>query len=155
MVFETLVMRLFAFIALPPLYRAKPVVEGVSSDGCKVTLKLPMNRSNRNHVKSMYFGAAMMGAEAAAGYLFVSSLLRKGQVRKVGYVVANVGASFLKPPRSAVRFTATLPRPADYYIQKCIESGENMFIPVHVVGIDDKRKCYEFEFSFCLQPPRE
>ena len=71
-------------------------------DEAGVRLRIRLNRRSRNHLGSMYFGALMVGADIAGGFL--AFYLARQQRLKLSLAFKGVTAEFLRRPEADVEF---------------------------------------------------
>lgn len=71
-------------------------------DESGVRLRIALNRRSRNHLGSMYFGALMVGADVAGGFL--AFYLARQQRLKLSLAFKGVSAEFLQRPEADVEF---------------------------------------------------
>lgn len=93
-------MRLFGVFQIPLVGFIRPWI--IETNERRLILKVPLNRRNRNHFKSMYFGALSIGAEVCMAVIAVMKIYR--QNLPVDFVFKDFKADFLKRATGDVHF---------------------------------------------------
>ncbi|WP_428772530.1 DUF4442 domain-containing protein [Vibrio sp.] len=120
----------FGFFKVPLIWLCRPKI--LRFDDTTVEVKLPFKRRTRNHLNSMYFGAMMIGAEVAGGFLAISKSTQQG--RKVSLAFKAVSAEFLKRPEADVHFTCHDGEKIERMLQESATSGKRINEPVTIVA---------------------
>lgn len=93
---------LFGWLKIPMIAFCRPKI--VAWDEQKVVIRIKRSRRTNNHLKSMYFGALMVGADLAAGmHAFAYSSTHK---KRISLAFKSCTANFLQRPETDVFFTA-------------------------------------------------
>lgn len=100
----------------------------MSDNRCIV--KIPLQRRTKNHLGSMYFGALTAGADLAGG-LIAMHLISKS-AKKINFVFKSVNGEFLRRVHNDAIFTCNDGEAISNSINKALESGERVHIPVIV-----------------------
>lgn len=93
-------LRIFGVLQIPLVGFIRPRI--VETNDQRLVLKVPLNRRNRNHLKSMYFGALSIGAEVCMAIIAVMKIYR--QHLPVDFVFKDFKANFLKRATGDVHF---------------------------------------------------
>ncbi|WP_070963452.1 DUF4442 domain-containing protein [Vibrio sonorensis] len=117
-----LYLSLFGFFKVPLIWLCRPKI--VELDGEHVVVKLPINRRNKNHLNSMYFGALCVGADIAGGFMAMSKAKEKGQ--RISLAFKAVEGQFLKRPEADVHFICQDGRLIEQMLDRALESGERI-----------------------------
>lgn len=124
----TLYLRYFGLVKVPMLFFIRPrLIEWTSE---RVVFKVPLARPTRNHLGCMYFGALAAGADLAAGFAAVAAIRDSGE--PVSFVFKNVQGEFLKRAEGDAHFTCTDTFLVTDLVQKAIETGERVELPIPV-----------------------
>lgn len=108
---------LFGWIKIPMIAFCRPKI--MTWDEEKVVIRIRKSRRTNNHLKSMYFGALMVGADLAAGmHAFAFTVSEK---KKISLAFKSCNAQFLKRPETDVFFEAH----AGPIVRKMIAESEN------------------------------
>lgn len=121
-------LRLFGWFKIPMIAFCRPKIELWTEDS--VVLRIRRSRRTNNHLKSMYFGALMVGADLAAGlHAFAFSVHAK---KKISLAFKSCNAQFLKRPETDVFFHADAGAKVREMIAQSESLGEriNAMIPV-------------------------
>ena len=121
---------LFGLVKIPMIAFCRPKI--VVWDEQKVVIRIKRSRKTNNHLKSMYFGALMVGADLAAGmHAFAYSSTGN---QKISLAFKSCSAQFLQRPETDVYFTAESGILVQEMIQKSMLSQQrvNEMITVYV-----------------------
>lgn len=119
----------------------------------EVLICIPLKRSSRNHLKSMYFGALTVGADLAGGILaFYHAHL---QHTKLSLAFKTFHAQFLSRPESDVFFICS----EGQKIQKMVFTTqinkqritEEIFVEAFTKNNEERLKVAEFTFQLSLK----
>jgi acyl-coenzyme A thioesterase PaaI-like protein len=127
---DTAYLRLFGFLKIPLLWFIKPEVISLSEEEC--IIKIPFVRKNKNHLGSIYFGVMCAAADAAGGFLAMKLIDQSG--KKVALSFKDFNAKFLRRAHGDCYFKNTDGLKVKELVQKAIETGERVEMPVHVVA---------------------
>lgn len=97
---ETLALRAFGLLKVPMLFYARPRVLELTAS--RIVVCVPFRRRNRNHLRSMYFGALCIGADCAVGALALRHIRDSG--KPVSLIFKGMQAEFLKRAEGDVHF---------------------------------------------------
>jgi len=125
---QTLGMRLFGWLKIPPLASVRPSVVELSETRCVV--RIPLRRWSKNHLGSMYFGALAIGADCAGGLLAMDQIKRSGG--GVSLVFKAFQAAFLKRPESDVYFICEEGTAIRDQVARSLASEERITEPMHI-----------------------
>lgn len=127
---ETMALRAWARLKVPMIAHLGPRV--LRADDDVVTIRLPLRRRSRNHLKSMYFGALQVGADVAGGY---AALMHANKAdRPVSFVFKDAKADFLRRAEGDVDFTCEMGARVRDLVDKTLATGERVEGPVTVVA---------------------
>jgi acyl-coenzyme A thioesterase PaaI-like protein len=93
---------------------------------------VPFKRKNKNHLGSLYFGVLCAAADVAGGLTAMKHINDSG--KKVSLAFKDFNAEFLKRAEGDTFFTNTQGEEIKEFVEKVIESGERMNMPVQVVA---------------------
>jgi len=131
----TMGLRLFGWRKVPLIWYVRPSVEEVSEE--LIAIKIPLKRRNKNHLNSLYFGVLSIGADCAAGILAMNCIDKSGY--DVSLVFKDFKANFLKRAEGNTIFTSTAGKEITKLVEKAIETGERVEMPVEVIAtVPDK-----------------
>jgi acyl-coenzyme A thioesterase PaaI-like protein len=119
----------FAFRKVPLIWMTRPRLLAI--DGEQVQVKLPLNRRNKNHLNSMYFGALAVGADVAGGFLAMHKAHLLG--KKVSLAFKSVQGDFLKRPEADAVFVCKDGALIDDMLARSIETGERINESVEIL----------------------
>ena len=121
---------LFGWVKIPMIAFCRPKIVTWNED--TVVIRIRKSRRTKNHLKSIYFGALMVGADLAAGlHAFAFTVSEK---KKISLAFKSCNAQFIKRPDSDVFFEAK----AGAIVRKMIAESEskmervNAIIPVSI-----------------------
>jgi len=121
---------LFGLLKIPMIAYCRPKI--ITWNEETVVIRIRRSRRTNNHLKSMYFGALMVGADLAAGmHAFAFTVTEK---KKISLAFKSCNAQFLKRPETDVFFEAD----AGEIVRKMIAESEtkkervNAIIPVRI-----------------------
>jgi acyl-coenzyme A thioesterase PaaI-like protein len=89
---ESYKLKAFGLLKIPMIFMIQPEV--VELSGRRVAIRIPLNRFNRNHLGSMYFGVLCAAADCAGGVLAMKLIEEGGG--GVNLVFKDFHAEFLK-----------------------------------------------------------
>ncbi len=131
----TMGLRLFGLKKVPLIWYVRPSVEEVTEE--LISIKIPLKRRNKNHLNSLYFGVLAVGADCAAGILAMNCIEQSGY--DVSLVFKDFKANFLKRAEGDTIFTSTAGKEVTKLVEKAIETGERVEMPVEVTAtVPDK-----------------
>ena len=123
-------LRYFGFFKIPLLFFVRPSVVELSES--KVVVRIPLRRRTRNHLRSMYIGAMVVGADVAAG-LMAMTLIQKSS-HNVSLIFKGMDAEFFKLAQGDTYFTCDQGREISELVTAAIASTERVESPVHVIA---------------------
>lgn len=126
----TAYLRLFGLTQIPLLWFIRPSVERLDGEQCIV--KIPHIRRNKNHLGSIYFGVMCAAADCAGGLLAMKLIDQSG--KKVALSFKDLNAKFLRRAHGDCYFTNKEGLAVKELVDKAIETGERVEMPVHVVA---------------------
>jgi hypothetical protein len=108
---------LFGLVKIPMIAYCRPKV--ITWNEETVVVRIRRSRRTNNHLKSMYFGAMMVGADLAAGmHAFAFTVSAK---KKISLAFKSCSAQFIKRPETDVFFEAN----AGHIVRNMIAESEN------------------------------
>ena len=127
---DTFFVRAISFLKIPMLYFVSPSVIELNKNKCVV--KIPFAKKNRNHLNSMYFGVLSVGADISGGLIAMKCIYESGQ--NVALIFKDFKADFLKRAEGDTYFTCTQGEEISQLVQKAIETGQRVDMPVHITA---------------------
>lgn len=128
--FGTLYVRCFGLLKIPLLWFVRPQV--VEVNDARVEIKIPLLRRNRNQLGSMYFGVLTTGADLCAAYLAMRAIVASKE--PISLIFKNMQADFLKRAEGDVHFTCEEGVLITDLVEKAVETGARVELPVPVVA---------------------
>lgn len=116
----TLFVRLYTFWNIPLIWWIRPSI--LEMGPARTVVKIALNRRTRNHLKSMYFGALVIGSELVVASKAVQAITESKE--KVDFVFKDFKAQFLKRAEGDVHFICESGLEVNALVQKTIASGE-------------------------------
>jgi len=113
---------IFGLNKIPLIFYVRPKI--VELDDNRILLKIPLRRRNRNHLKSMYIGAMVVGADIASGFL--AFIKTKESERKISLIFKNMKADFVKRPMNTTYFECKNGKLIDEMINESSLTGERV-----------------------------
>jgi acyl-coenzyme A thioesterase PaaI-like protein len=141
-----LYLRAFALTKVPLIAWTGARVVAVDDERCVVRVRL--RRRTRNHLRSMYFGVLMVGADVAGGLLAFRRVAAVG--RRVSFVFKDVQASFHKRAEGDTYFTCADGAAIAAAIDQTLATGERVSLPVTVTATVPDRLGDEPAATFVL-----
>ncbi|HEY0592790.1 MAG TPA: DUF4442 domain-containing protein [Thermoanaerobaculia bacterium] len=127
---ETLNVWAWSFAKVPLLFSALPEV--IALDDRKSVVRIRLRRKTKNHLRSMYFGALCIGADAAGGLAAMRAIEQTGG--GMSLVFKDVTARFLRRPEGHVLFTCENGEAIRELVALARSSGEREEMTVRVVA---------------------
>ena len=123
-------IRSFGLSKVPLIFYCRPSVLELTE---KITvIKIPFKRRNKNHLKSMYFGALSVGADVAGGVLAMHLIQKSGQ--NISLVFKDFRADFLKRPEGDTYFTCNDGLDVINLIDEAVKTGERVNMPLKITA---------------------
>lgn len=139
---------LLGLLKIPMIGYCRPRI--AEWDEERVHVRIPLRRRTRNHFRSMYFGALMVGADLTAGLHAYGYSLEKGW--KVSFAFKSSKGEFLRRPDTAVTFEMNEGRAVEALLVKSRESGERHHLAVPIAAFDEEgTKVAEFELELSVR----
>ncbi len=123
-------IRYFGLSKVPLIFYCRPSVIKLTEE--TTIIEIPFKRRNKNHLKSMYFGALAVGADIAGGVLAMD-LIRKSR-RNISLVFKDFKAEFLKRPEGNTYFTCNDGQAVRNLIDKATKIGERVNMPLKITA---------------------
>lgn len=125
---HTLALRYFGLRKIPLILFVRPSIYRLTHEECIVGI--PFRRRTKNHVKSLYIGALVVGADLAAGLLAMQSI-KKGNHR-ISPIFKDMQTNFLKRVDANACFTCKEGEKIDRLVQKVIDTRERHHENIHI-----------------------
>ena len=123
-------IRSFGLSKVPLIFYCRPSVIKLTE---KITvIKIPFKRRNKNHLKSMYFGALSVGADVAGGVLAMHLIQKSGH--NISLVFKDFRAYFLKRPEGDTCFTCSDGLDVINLIDEAVKTGERVNMPLKITA---------------------
>jgi len=123
-------IRSFGLSKVPLIFYCRPSVVKLTE---KITvIKIPFKRRNKNHLKSMYFGALSVGADVAGGVLAMHLIQKSGH--NISLVFKDFRADFLKRPEGDTYFTCNDGVAVIDLIDEAVKTGERVNMPLKITA---------------------
>jgi len=119
---------LFGLFKIPMIGFVGPKI--MLMDEEMIVVKIKYKRRTLNHLKSIYLGALVVGADLVAGFhaFFISKSLNKN----VSLVFKDFSGEFLKRPMSDVYFVCKEGLKVKDMIDRSVASGERITETIHI-----------------------
>ena len=118
----------FGHFKVPMIGYVRPKI--IELDDSHMVVRLPLNRRNRNHLNSMYFGALSVGADIAGG---LHGFYHAEHMKcRVSLAFKSFQAQFLKRPESDVFFVSHMGQDVKVMIETSKKTGERINKPIHI-----------------------
>ena len=125
----------------------------IEADDEKTILKMPLNVKTRNHVKSMYIAAMIVGVDLVTGFSAFLQIRKKK--RNVIVIFKDLNANFLKRAEGDTYFTCKNLASIREAVDQTIESGERVNLKVPVIAtvptLFGKEPVAEFSITLSLK----
>jgi len=132
----TLMLRAWAFVKVPMILWARPVVEDLSADRCVV--RIPLTRRTKNHQNALYIGAYTVGADVAGGLLAMEA--SRSRKSDVVLIFKDMQAEFLARGEDDVWFTCEEGPAIRAAVAQAADTGERVNIPVKITATVPKKR---------------
>jgi hypothetical protein len=97
---------------------------------------IPLTWRTKNHLRSMYFGALAVGADASGGLLAMYLIRESG--KKVSLVFKSLEAKFLKRPEDDVHFKCEQGTMIQEMIKETVQTGQRITKPLTITATTPK-----------------
>ncbi|MEA1882565.1 MAG: DUF4442 domain-containing protein [Candidatus Marinimicrobia bacterium] len=125
----------FSWTQVRLIHYCRPKIADVTEEG--IDLFMPLDRRTRNHVKSMYIGAMVVGVDMVTG--FTAMLKIRESKRKVILIFKDLKADFFKRAEGDVHFICKEGKAITEAVNQTILTGERVNLPVSVIAtVPDK-----------------
>ncbi len=125
----------FSLTQVRLIHYCRPKIHDITEDG--VTLFMPLDRRTRNHVKSMYIGAMVVGVDMVAG--FTAMLKIRKSKRNVILIFKDLNAEFFKRAEGDVHYICKEGKAIEAAVEETLRTGERVNLPVPVIAtVPDK-----------------
>lgn len=124
----TLILRYVGLTQIPMILFARPKVIKLNASQCVVSI--PFRRRTKNHLKSLYIGALVIGADLAGGLLVLEGM--RSTKHKISLVFKDMNADFLKRVDARAIFTCRDGEKVRALIEKVVSTGERHHELIHV-----------------------
>ena len=117
------------------IHYCRPKIVDVNAEG--VTLFMPLDRRTRNHVRSMYIGAMVVGVDMVTG--FTALLKIRKSKRNVILIFKDLKANFLKRAEGDIHYICSEGKAIAAAVEETIRTGDRVNLPVPVIAtVPDK-----------------
>lgn len=141
----------FGFFKIPLLFFVLPRV--VRATEKEVEIRIPLNCRTRNHLKVMYIGALVAGADCAAGWTALKEAKKSGA--RAAILFKNFRADFLRRAESDVYFTCRDGEKIRGAVVEAIRTKERVNLPVQVTAttpkVSGEEPVAKFELTLSLK----
>jgi len=127
---QTIGLRMWAFAKVPMLNWVRPSIVELSDK--RVEIAIPLCRRNRNHMKSMYFGVLVCGADVAGGLLALKTSYDLKQ--PVSLIFKDFTAQFFRRPDAQTHFICEQGKQITNLVKKAVRTGKREEITVEVIA---------------------
>lgn len=117
---HTLAIWYFGLTKIPMIFFTRPRVHILDDDICQIMI--PLKRRSKNHLKRMYIGNLVVGADLAAG-LFALKIIKE-QDQKISLIFKDMKAIFYKGVDADALFSCRQADVIRSLVQKVIATGE-------------------------------
>ena len=148
-------LKLFGLAQIPLLFAVNPKVLKLDDENCDVLI--PLNYVTQNHLKSMYFGALAIGADAVVAIHALSIAEKYKDQATMVPVFKDLKVDFLKRAETGVVFRSDQGAKIEAMIKECIEKNERVTkaIDVFAFAKDDPENVYaRFTLGLSLKPKK-
>ncbi len=112
----------FSMTKIPLIAWTRARVVEIDDDHC--VIRIGLRHRTRNHLRSMYFGVLMVGADLAGGLLAFRGITRSG--RPVSFAFKDVAGEFLKRPEGDTFFACHDGRIVAEALAETFRTGERV-----------------------------
>lgn len=119
---------LFGLFKIPMIGFVGPKI--IIMDDEMIVVKIKYKRRNLNHLKSIYLGALVVGADLVAG--FHAFFISKSMNKNVSLVFKDFSGEFLQRPMSDVYFVCKEGRKVKEMIDRSVATGDRITKPIHI-----------------------
>lgn len=112
----------FGFLKIPMVFYVAPKAVEVSEN--HILLRIKLRRRTKNHLKSMYVGALVIGADIASGFL--AFLKTQNSTKSISLIFKSLNAEFIKRPMSSCYFLCENGEQINGMIERSAQTGERM-----------------------------
>lgn len=137
---------LFGLFKIPMIGFVRPKI--ISLDPEKIIIKIKYKRRSLNHLKSIYLGALVIGADLAAG--FHAFALAKEKKKNISIVFKHIHGEFHSRPMSDVYFVGNEGERIGSMMERSINSGERITEDISVKVYTNYPENPEFIAEFIL-----
>ncbi len=123
-------IRYFGLSKVPLIFYCRPSVIKLTEE--TTIIEIPFKRRNKNHLKSMYFGALAVGADIAGGVLAMK-LIRESR-RNISLVFKDFKADFLQRPEGHTHFTCNDGHAIKNLIDEATETAKRVNMPLNIIA---------------------
>ena len=146
---ETLKCWVFSLTKVPLIICCLPRINHIDAQACKLTI--PLNYLTKNHLKAMYLGSLMIGADLASGFLtlYISKLSDK----PVKLVFKSSHAKYLRRAHSDVTFECNDGPLIHQFIDTCMSQQKRVHTAITVTATDkDQEVVATFSMELSIKP---
>lgn len=142
---------LFGLFKIPMIGFVGPKI--IMMDDEMIVVKIKYKRRTLNHLKSIYLGALVVGADLVAGFhaFFIGKSLNKN----LSLVFKDFSGEFLQRPMSDVYFVCKEGLKVRGMIDRSVSTGERITEPIHIEAFtnypEDPIHCANFTLGLSLR----
>ncbi len=146
---NSFILQSFGFFRVPFIFLAGARIAEI--DEQKVTVKIPLNLLTKNHLKkrTMYFGVLSAGADCAAGFAAMRSIMESRV--PIELVFQNFKAQFEKKAQGDVFFSCTQVQEIKALVEQAKNTTERLSLPVQVTAFANGQTVAQFELTLSLK----
>ena len=130
-----LALKYFGFFKIPLIGFIKPKILEMSD--INTLVKIPLNRRNKNHLNSMYFGVMASAADITSGFAAMNHIFKSG--KNIHLSFKDFNAEFLKRAEGDTLFSNNQGIEIKKFVDDVIRSGERMNMPIKVIATVPKK----------------
>lgn len=124
-------LKFFGFFKVPFIWLTRAKV--LHLDDNRVEIKIPLKRSTKNHLNSMYFGALAIGADVAGGFMAMTKAKKKNI--RISLAFKHVEGNFIQRAESDVHFICNDGAVIDKMLATTMETGERVNESVRITAV--------------------
>ena len=117
---QYLLLYLFGITKVPMIFFVRPRI--VNMDDAESRILIPFKRRNRNHLRSLYIGALVVGADLCAGILALHHARQAG--KRILPVFKDLSCEFLKRANGPTEFVCTEGAEIAALVARAAQTGE-------------------------------
>lgn len=147
----TAAIRLFGLAKIPMIAWIGPSVVQLDDDRC--VIRVPLNWRTKNHLRVMYLGCMVAGADLAGGVMAMRCI--RAADCQIDLLFKNMKADFLRRADGDAHFICESGAAVAAAVQEAVQTGQrvNIPLPIHVTvpSQSPDRVVAEFEMTLTLK----